>query len=116
MARRYNLWKRDPRCHWCEKETKYSASQRDPLLATLDHIYPRGHPLRNSFKPGQERTILACRKCNAERGNSFVKMEEEKKISFISYLAHLYNKRERRMAKRPIWRNPIYMAFDFCVD
>lgn len=39
-------------------------------MATIDHLYPKNHPLRRStqINPYEERTVLSCVKCNNERG------------------------------------------------
>jgi hypothetical protein len=129
-SRRYRLWQTRRKCFWCEKETIYTKSGRKrgkpfhPDEATLDHIYPKGHPLRNSFGPNQERTVLACYHCNSSRGNSFAKMKVENRLTNVAELAiiaaGIFSKRQQRALRsyrqRHIWKHPVYQAFDFCVD
>lgn len=61
-ARRFRLWRSDPRCLWCGRVTRIESVQ-DDNAATLDHIHPKGH------RQGKRlRTVLACRRCNSRRG------------------------------------------------
>jgi hypothetical protein len=68
-VRRRNLWLADPHCHWCGQPTVLPgvtpAGSVGPV-ATLDHLYSRFHPLRQSER--EVPLVLACRDCNAERG------------------------------------------------
>lgn len=80
--RRRNLWKADPHCHWCGIETvslthEETKGKLPPLnMATLDHLHSRLDPARlEAVKPGECRTVLACWKCNHERGR-----EEQKRL------------------------------------
>lgn len=66
-TRRRLLWRRDPRCFWCGRVTRFDA-YREPDAATVEHIYHRHHPKRQSTKRHLPATVLACRKCNSERG------------------------------------------------
>lgn len=49
------------------KLTRFDAHD-EPDAATLEHIYHRNHPKRRSTKRHLPGCVLACRKCNAERG------------------------------------------------
>ena len=49
-AQRKRLWRRNPRCHWCNRHTHLvnlmKNSQIDPLFATIDHVRSRLDPRR----------------------------------------------------------------------
>lgn len=55
--RRYNLWKRDPHCHWCKEELEWSET-------TIDHINQK---TRNKTRPAIGVRVLSCQKCNNQR-------------------------------------------------
>lgn len=84
--RRNNLYKKNPNCHWCgvltilPEKLKGKGRYNIPIMATVDHIYSRNHPLRNTpqLNPYEERTVLSCLKCNNERGE--IKIEIYEKI------------------------------------
>ena len=67
------LYKKDPRCHWCKRVTKLICEpamkgKPDPLMATIDHIVSRYHVHRWVRKrKGQRRQVLACYECNHNR-------------------------------------------------
>ena len=65
--RRLLLWRKDPRCFWCGRVTIYATSGT-PNAATLEHVYPRGHPRRADPARHLPSTVLACYRCNQERG------------------------------------------------
>jgi hypothetical protein len=63
----------NPYCHWgCGTKTKITEGRTTPLAddeATLDHLYDRFDPRRKAPRaPGEESTVLACYRCNHERG------------------------------------------------
>jgi hypothetical protein len=64
---RRRLWRRDPHCFWCGRLTVFEA-YGVPHAATIEHIYPRGHPKRRSPRKVLPETVLACHACNQERG------------------------------------------------
>lgn len=70
--RRLILWERDPHCHWCGTKTVWRERKglfHDPRLATVDHLRSRLSRDRwQENRKGHERTVLACRRCNEERG------------------------------------------------
>ncbi len=66
-TRRRILWRRDPRCFWCGRVTVFEA-HGTTSAATIEHIYPRGHPRRQSTRKALPSTVLACYDCNQERG------------------------------------------------
>lgn len=63
------------RCYWCGqgcvqsklREAEKAAAKREKRNArqeaTLDHLWPVGHPRRNKDR------VMACRPCNQKRGN-----------------------------------------------
>ena len=72
--RRYNLWKQDPHCYYCERELKWEES-------TLDHVYSKVKC--GKYKGRREKTasevdtytVLACAPCNEK-----LAAEEHKQI------------------------------------
>lgn len=65
------LWNQDPHCHWCGRITRLAGSgevAHDDELATYDHLYTRFQVKRNG--PHGYIGVLACRKCNWERGRA----------------------------------------------
>jgi HNH endonuclease len=60
--------KRDPHCHYCGCEVVYydnHGGRLPPNFATIDHVYSRLTP---GGRPIKGDTVLACKKCNEERG------------------------------------------------
>lgn len=66
-TRRRVLWNRDPRCFWCGIETRFDAYD-EPDAATVEHIYHRLHPKRGRTDKHLPSVVLACKRCNNERG------------------------------------------------
>lgn len=70
------------RCHWCGIVTVISPRGRitvqTPNTATLDHLDERFSGRRGEYS-GQERTVLACAKCNSHRSNANLPIEERRK-------------------------------------
>ena len=68
IRRRY-LWFSDPFCHWCGTETRLPEVPNKGgivmLVATLDHLYSRYHPIPPADRELQ--TVLSCLPCNALR-------------------------------------------------
>jgi hypothetical protein len=62
-TRRRRLWRRDPRCFRCGRETDITTINHDDS-ATVEHIYPRSP----KHAPPLPATVPACAKCNHERG------------------------------------------------
>lgn len=84
---RERLWKENPHCHWCgqltillpqevwlrnAKGSKRERRIRIPdLAATIDHIYSKWDVRRSrSLMPGERRHVLACFRCNVNRGRA----------------------------------------------
>jgi hypothetical protein len=71
--RRDRLWhERAGMCHWCAVKTVLPPSgvmlrHHPDNLATIDHLDGRLSPDRGKHS-GKERTVLACRRCNQQRG------------------------------------------------
>jgi hypothetical protein len=66
------LYKKDPRCHWCRRITKLICKSNlydvDPLMATIDHIVSRLSPYRWVKKKKHiKRRVLSCYECNHRR-------------------------------------------------
>jgi len=88
--KRNKLFKNDPNCYWCGKLTvnrdrklEESSSTKDND-ATVDHLYSKFQPER--YRDGYKGiVVLACGKCNHERGI------EEEKLFFLkeSYMLQL---------------------------
>ena len=63
--------KQKGKCYWCKRDMRKTPREHhDPLECTLDHLYPRGHPLRSEQRiDGMRKHVAACRRCNEARGN-----------------------------------------------
>ncbi len=72
--RRENLMKKDPHCYWCGVEVIYYRLIKHEKVpdnfATLDHLHTRYTLAVKRATAGQHKpvTVLACWKCNNERG------------------------------------------------
>lgn len=67
---RQRLFRANPHCFWCGRKVNIGASHSQPEGATVDHLYSRLHPERES-RHSQQNTVLhvlACYACNHERG------------------------------------------------
>ena len=79
MTRRRNeeaarqKWK----CFWCPVQMTPVPPYRHgatypPTMVTLDHMFHKGDPRRDTIpKNGERRYVAACRRCNEERGAIF---------------------------------------------
>jgi hypothetical protein len=74
---RISLWKLNPLCHYCFKQTQLPTDFPDLLslqkkgitpdnMATVEHIYTRYEPERFE-EGGEDKCVLACYKCNKDR-------------------------------------------------
>lgn len=65
------LWQADNKCHWCRVETVLFLLGRYQKMpdnyATIDHLKSRFDPERQVNPSYEERTVLACNKCNFKR-------------------------------------------------
>jgi hypothetical protein len=71
--KREQLYSEDPHCHWCGTLTvqlKGHVSKPPENAATIDHLIHQWHDRRkqNKCAPNEKRYVLACRKCNMQRG------------------------------------------------
>jgi len=62
-------------CFFCERPLTFDIP--DPARPassywTLDHIYPKNHPLRKVFGNRNSALLLACYSCNQERKNTYM--------------------------------------------
>ena len=66
---RLRLFRANPHCFWCGCVVYLDTLQDAINLATVDHLYSRLHPLRESEHKHQKNVlhVLACRICNQER-------------------------------------------------
>jgi len=103
-----NLWHTDPHCSHCGQLTILVDPQKDrPFYdneATIDHVYSRLDPRRYVPKQkGEVRRILACRKCNGERGG-----EENRALSLRTRrrLAQEGKERKREFKRAHNKENP----------
>jgi hypothetical protein len=64
--RRRNLFKKQlGMCFYCGEKMLLAADGNDPRRCTMEHLYPRGHPLRGAnIGPA---TVAACFSCNHKR-------------------------------------------------
>lgn len=74
---RLKKWRRQSGlCFYCKRKTvlpeklRHKENKHPLNLATLDHLFPRAHPLANRSNNCSElnKTVMACRECNQERG------------------------------------------------
>lgn len=66
-----SLWDKDPKCKKCgivtRLQSRGATSPLDDDIATLQHMYHRGHPVReNKNIPEEAMVQLWCHKCNKE--------------------------------------------------
>jgi len=66
-TRRRQLWRRDPRCFWCGVVTRFEEHYSDDA-ATVEHVYHRRYPKRHDPRRHLPGTVLACKRCNNDRG------------------------------------------------
>lgn len=69
--RRLKLWIQDSRCRFCRVHTMlpehvHAGLASKEVMATIEHLDSRYNPLRGTYR-NQERTTLACWKCNNDR-------------------------------------------------
>lgn len=73
-ARRDRLFRQHPYCHWCGVKLvmpKCGPRMKFPLpdnAATIDHRHGKLDPNRREDFAPENWTVLACHKCNNERG------------------------------------------------
>src|SRR5947209_3648046 len=60
-------WRKDSRCFWCGVVTRFDAYDADDA-ATVEHVYHRRHPKRKGVRRFLPSVVLACKRCNNERG------------------------------------------------
>ena len=98
--RRNKLWERDPHCRFCGVETVLPENVPEgPIpdnMATIEHLDSRNNPDRGKFC-GQERTTLACFKCNNDRNKEEVKKIPIEKRREISKRGHRPPMQQMRM-------------------
>ena len=78
-----SLWLEDPHCRCCGRPTrllKMIGGKAPGDMATIEHRYPRGHPLRSSKHPLYETArmvrTLFCAKCNADSDEYFKRTKQ----------------------------------------
>ena len=73
---RTTLWYWNDRCFWCGQEmllgnpNMLKSPNARNKVATIDHIYHRGHPCRTEAT--KHYVVLSCFKCNADRNAIFL--------------------------------------------
>lgn len=55
---------------WVERAMARLLKRDARQLATLEHLYPRGHPKRNTG------VVMACAKCNSSRGSPAGRLQD----------------------------------------
>jgi len=114
--RRIRLHQIDPRCHWCGRVTRLPKNNNDHSddIATIDHLRSRLDPRRREPNPSkEERTVLACRRCNEQRAQAEVaalskqELQERSKQHRLA-IAHTGTVaqdevRARRLSRRHKW-------------
>lgn len=86
--RRIRLFNVSPFCHWCGCAlvlVDQHIGHPPDNAATIDHLRSRLHPARREPNHAmEERTVLACRKCNQRRStqeNDALSREEQRRRS-----------------------------------
>ncbi len=86
-SRKLRLFKRDPHCYYCGVEVREIVVPRGKKIpddmATVEHLYSKLDYRRHDPNDGkEERTVLACYKCNSEKGKEqdVLMTLEEKRI------------------------------------
>jgi len=74
-TRRRRMWGRDCRCFWCGIVTTIKTVNL-PNSATVEHIYPRSDPRRRDTRRHLPTFVLACSRCNGERGEKWASKPE----------------------------------------
>ena len=99
--RKLKLWNQNPHCFFCGVLTELAPAndsffKKKDNTTTIEHLNTRYNPKR--WLPGnnKERTVLACNKCNLERGRQEelqVPIEERRKRSkrFPKNYSMIYN-------------------------
>lgn len=69
------------KCYYCNNRMilergpeQPTASNRNPRLCTLEHIYPKGHAMRQSeqgYGRGCTDVVVACYECNRDLGEAW---------------------------------------------
>ena len=71
------MWRQNPYCYYCGVKTIFTRNPtcKQPNMATIDHLRVRGDPDRLAPLAYQQerRRVLACRRCNVNRANPFIK-------------------------------------------
>lgn len=67
------MWLRDSQCFYCHEETVLMMRRKRQIklrqdAATIEHLRSRLHPNRQEPAHGDVRWVLACHKCNHQRG------------------------------------------------
>ena len=74
IRRRGRLFKQHPFCHWCNQPlvevTGSKVKHFPPNAATLDHRHGRLDPRRRHDHSRSNWTVLACWRCNHDRGRA----------------------------------------------
>lgn len=72
---RRNLYKKDPHCHWCGRET-YLVMKKPGMTgkqrATVDHVKCRAEADSWVEYVSPSNKVLACYLCNQQRNNVFM--------------------------------------------
>jgi hypothetical protein len=59
------------KCYWCDRPCREVTKSRLPDdAATLDHLFDRFDPRRHMPPQGQKRYVMACHRCNHDRGTA----------------------------------------------
>lgn len=94
---RQRLHRASPFCFWCGVRVELEIDCRTENFATVDHLYSRFHPERESKHKQQKDVlhVLACRVCNQERASA-----EERQQPFIPKLKEKISFAQRACATR----------------
>lgn len=106
--RRNKLFAEDPHCHWCTVELVYynpgelkKGESLPDNFATIDHLNTR-FDLTRWENHDQPQTVLACYKCNKERGFAKIKEVGDKINKKTSQLIQAKRKGQLNLTRKEI--------------
>lgn len=74
---RLQMFDENPTCFWCGtwlvKDFMWNNGSAFDRVATIDHVYPKGHP--SPFKD-RKLVVLACWRCNQDRNTIHVEFQK----------------------------------------
>lgn len=106
IKRRVLLFKQDPHCYWCGVEThEQNGMAMDNTTATLDHLWAVGTLERKT----DSSSVLACNRCNLERGAMHsTRLNLRKRIDALKLAPNPDEVRKKRIAAGETVQNFVF--------